>query len=155
MKDLTKILAISGKSGLYKMVAQAKNSIIVESLSDGKRFPVYSKGAASSLEEISIFTTNTEDLPLKYVMKRIYDKTGGEKTIQHKSSSEELKEFMKDIVPEYDEERVYVSDIPKIVKWYNHLKDVNMLDELFAGSDEDTEENNNEEENENKEETDS
>lgn len=139
MKDLTEILAISGKGGLFRLVTQAQNSIIVESLIDKKRFPVHSTQAVSSLEEISIFT-EAEDLPLKDVFKRIYDKTGGEKTISHKASSNELKEFMEEVVPEYDEERVYVSDIKKVVKWYNHLKDAEMLDEFFAGDAEKAEE---------------
>lgn len=126
MKDLTEILAISGKSGLFKMVAQAKNSIIVESLEDGKRSPVHSTQAVSSLEEISIFT-ETEDMPLKDVFKRIYKKTGGEKAPSPKASSDELKKFMSEVVPEYDEDRVYISDIKKVMKWYNKLHDADML----------------------------
>ena len=131
MKDLTEILAISGKSGLFKMVAQAKNSIIVESLENGKRTPVHSTQAVSSLEEISIFT-ETEDMPLKDVFKRIYEKTGGEKAPSPKASSDELKKFMEEVVPEYDKERVYISDIKKVMKWYNKLHETDMLDFVHA-----------------------
>ncbi|MFW6019336.1 MAG: DUF5606 domain-containing protein [Bacteroidales bacterium] len=147
MKDLTEILAISGKSGLFKMVAQAKNSIIVESLEDGKRLPVHSTQTVSSLEEISIFT-ETEDMPLKDVFKRIYEKTGGEKAPSPKASSGELKKFMEEAVPEYDKERVYISDIKKVMKWYNKLHEADMLGFVHA-----EEENNEQSESETPDET--
>lgn len=131
MKDLTEILAISGKGGLFKMVAQAKSSIIVESLDDGKRTPVYASQAVSSLEEISIFTDD-EDLPLKDVFKRIYKKTDGGQAPSHKASAKELKDFMKEVVPEYDKEQVYISDIKKIMKWYNKLHEAQMLEFVHA-----------------------
>ncbi|MFO8053751.1 MAG: DUF5606 domain-containing protein [Bacteroidales bacterium] len=126
MKDLTDVLAVTGKSGLFKLVAQAKSSIIVESLQDGKRFPVYATDAVSSLEEISIFT-ETEDMPLKEVFKRIYEKNGGEKAPSHKAPPADLKALMQKAVPEYDEDRVYISDIKKIVKWYNYLHEAGMM----------------------------
>lgn len=131
MKDLTEILAISGKGGLFKMVAQAKSSIIVESLDDGKRTPVYASQAVSSLEEISIFTEG-EDLPLKDVFKRIYIKTEGGQAPSHKASAKELKEFMEEVVPEYDKDQVYISDIKKIMKWYNKLHEAEMMDFVHA-----------------------
>ena len=140
MKDLTEILSISGKSGLYKMIAQAKNSIIVESLEDGKRSPVHSTQAVSSLEEISIYT-ETEDMPLKDVFTRIYEKTQGGKAPSPKASSDELKNFMAEAVPEYDKDRVYVSDIKKVVKWYNKLHEADMLDFVHAEEDKNGEEN--------------
>lgn len=125
--ELSKILAITGRPGLYKMLAQTKNGLVVESLLDGKRLTAFSHERISSLEEISIFTTD-EDLPLKDVLKKIYDKQNGEKAISHKSDAKELKEFFKEAVPNYDEENVYASDIKKVIQWYNLLQEHNMLE---------------------------
>ncbi|MCF8331915.1 MAG: DUF5606 domain-containing protein [Bacteroidales bacterium] len=142
MKDLTEILAISGKGGLFKMVAQAKNSIIVESLNDGKRMPVHATEAVSSLEEISIFTDG-EDMPLKDVFKRIYEKTEGGKAPSHKDPADQLKAFMEEVVPDYDKDQVYISDIKKVMKWYNNLHDADMLS--FVTAEEEKEDEPNEE----------
>lgn len=125
--DLSKILSISGKPGLYKMIGQTKNGAIVESLEDKKRFPAFASDRISSLEEISIFT-HEEDVPLKDVLKAIYDKQNGEKAIDHKSDPDDLKAFFEDAFPDYDQERVYVSDIKKVINWYNLLHDYDMLD---------------------------
>ena len=125
--DLTEILAISGKPGLYKMLSHTKNGMLVESMDDQKRFPVFAHEKISSLEEISIFT-ETEDVPLKEVFKKIFDLLNGEKALSHKSSPEELKDFFDDAVPDYDKERVYVSDIKKVIQWYNILHDKALLD---------------------------
>lgn len=121
------ILSISGQSGLYKMVAEAKNHIIVESLDTKKRMPVYSTVKVSALEDIAIYTLN-EDLPLKEVFKSISDKENGGKAISPKASGNELKAYFELVVPEYDKERVYVSDIKKVVLWYNTLQEKEMLD---------------------------
>lgn len=125
--DLSKILAISGKPGLYKLIAQSKSSMIVESFTDGKRFPAFPHERISSLAEISVFTTS-EDLPLKAVLKRIADKTVGTQAISSKAENDELKIFFEEIVPEYDKDRVYISDMKKIVMWYNLLQEHDMLD---------------------------
>ena len=125
--DLTEIMSISGKPGLYKMISQTKNGMLVESMLDQKRFPVFAHEKISSLEEISIFT-ETEDLPLKDIFKKINDLLEGGKALSHKSSPEELKEFFDDVVPDYDKERVYVSDIKKVIQWYNLLHEKDMLD---------------------------
>ena len=125
--DLTKILAISGKPGLYNMVAQTKSGVIVESLLDKKRFPAFSHDRISSLAEISIFTTD-EDLPLKDVLKKVFEKYSGGSAISNKSSNNELKAFMEEILPNYDKDRVYVSDIKKLVFWYNLLQENGLLD---------------------------
>jgi hypothetical protein len=123
--DLTKILSISGKAGLFKVIGQTKNSgIIVESLIDGKRFPAYAAHKISSLEDISIYTA-TDDVPLKDIFKKILDKEGGSVTVG--SSSNELREYFKEILPDFDEERVYNSDIKKVFKWYNDLTDADMM----------------------------
>ena len=127
MMDLTKILAISGKPGLYNMVAQTKSGVIVESLLDKKRFPAFSHDRISSLAEISIFTTD-EDLPLKDVLKKVFEKYSGGSAISNKSSNNELKAFMEEILPNYDKDRVYVSDIKKLVFWYNLLQENGLLD---------------------------
>ena len=118
--ELKGILAISGKPGLYKMLSQGKSSIIVEGFEDKKRFPVYTAHNISALEEISIYT-ETEDVPLVDVFKSIFDITEGKEAITHKSSKNQLEEFFSKVLPDYDEERVYISDIKKILQWYNTL----------------------------------
>jgi hypothetical protein len=125
--DLTKILAIAGKPGLYNMIAQTKSGVIVESLIDKKRFPAFSHDRISSLAEISIFTTD-EDLPLKDILKKVFEKYDGGPAISNKATNNELKAFMEEILPTYDKERVYVSDIKKLVVWYNLLQEHGMLD---------------------------
>lgn len=127
MMDLTEILAIAGKPGLYKMLSHTKNGMLVESMDDQKRFPVFAHEKISSLEEISIFT-ETEDIPLKEVFRKIHALLEGEKALSHKSTPEELKDFFDDAVPDYDKERVYVSDIKKVIQWYNILHEKEMLD---------------------------
>jgi hypothetical protein len=124
--DLSIILAISGKSGLYKVVSQIKNGIIVESLEDGKKMPVFATSRSSSLEDISVFTVN-EDLPLKVVFKKIYDQAKGEKVIDQKADKAELVKYFESILPDYDAERVYLSDIKKILNWYNLLVDKKVM----------------------------
>ncbi|HYQ58954.1 MAG TPA: DUF5606 domain-containing protein [Draconibacterium sp.] len=121
------ILAVSGQSGLFKMVAESKNSIIVESLDTKKRIPVYSTAKVSALEDIAIYTYE-EDVPLKDVFKAISDTEDGGPAISHKSSGNELKEYFAKVLPEYDQDRVYVSDIKKVLQWYNVLQEKDMLD---------------------------
>ena len=127
MMDLTEILSISGKPGLYKMISHTKNGMLVESMNDQKRFPVFSHEKISSLEEISIFT-ETDDIPLKEVFQKIHEMLEGNKAMGHKSSSDELKDFFDDVIPDYDKERVYVSDIKKVIQWYNILHEKDLLD---------------------------
>lgn len=145
--DLSKVLSIAGKPGLFSMVSQSKSGLIVESLLDGKRIPAFSHERISSLEEISIFT-ETDDVPLKEVLQNLFKKEDGKKTISHKSSANELKALMLEILPDYDEERVYVSDIKKLVNWYNLLVDKNLIDLVEDAPEEDQE---NKEDSENKE----
>jgi len=125
--DLSKILSISGKSGLFQVVSQLKNAVLVESLLDKKRFPAFAHEKISSLEEIAVFTA-TEDKPLKDILKTIYDKTEGKPTIDSKSDNKVLVDYFKEIVPDYDAERVYISDIRKIISWYNLLIENQLLD---------------------------
>jgi hypothetical protein len=124
--DLKDILSISGKSGLFKNVAQIKNGAIVESLIDKKRFPVYMSDKVSSLEDISIFTSD-KDVLLKDVMDIIYKKESGGPCIEPKSDDAKLKKYFEEILPNYDRERVYASDIRKLFTWYNALHAAGLL----------------------------
>ena len=126
--DLSKILAISGKPGLYKMLTQTKAGFIVESLTDGKRFPVFAHERVSTLEEISIFIAGDEDMPMKEVLRKIFDKLEGKSGLDSGADSKALKSFFLEIVPNYDQERVYVSDIKKTLAWYNLLLEKDMLE---------------------------
>ena len=121
------IFAISGQQGLFKMVAESKNNIIVESLETKKRIPTYSSSKVSALEDIAIYT-ETGDIPLKEIFKAIYDKEEGALAISHKSSGNELKNYFEEIAPDFDKDRVYVSDIKKVMLCYNILHEKEMLD---------------------------
>jgi hypothetical protein len=121
------ILAISGQSGLFKVLSEGKNSVIVESLLTGKRSTVYTDAKMSALEDIAIYTSQ-EDLPLRKVFKKIADKENGGKAIDAKNSPEELKKYFAEVLPDYDKEKVYFSDIKKVISWYNLLQDKGMLD---------------------------
>lgn len=121
------ILSISGQSGLFKLVAESKNNIIVESLETQKRMPVYSTAKVSALEDIAIYTTE-EEVPLKDVFQAIAEKEDKGPAISHKASGNELKTYFEEVVPEYDRDRVYVSDIKKVLLWYNTLQQNDMLD---------------------------
>jgi hypothetical protein len=125
--DLSGIISIAGMSGLYKVVAQTKNGLVVESLIDKKRVQAFSTNKISALEDVSIYSTG-DDVPLKEVIQKIYDKEKGAPCIDHKSADAELKKYFKAVFAEYDEERVYVSDIKKVLSWYNLLQKNGLLD---------------------------
>ena len=114
------ILSISGKGGLFKLVSQGKNVIIVESLAEGVRTPVSSTARVSALQEISMYTVEG-DVKLSHVMANIFKAYEGQKAISPKASADELKAFMDKVLPEWDKDRVYTSDIKKLVTWYNIL----------------------------------
>lgn len=118
--NLTGIIAISGKAGLYRVLAQGKNNIIVESLEDKKRVPAYASDRISALDDISIYTYD-EDKPLKEIFISIFEKESGKETISHKEDQSKLKGYLLEILPNFDQERVYASDIKKIFQWYNLL----------------------------------
>ena len=126
--DLTKILSVAGKPGLHKMIAQTKNGLVVESLNDGKRFTAFAHQRISSLEEISIYTYE-EDLPLKDVFARIYGHLEGRPAPDPKDPQTDLKAFLEEVVEDYDQERVYVSDIKKMLNWYNQLLEHGLVDD--------------------------
>lgn len=119
--NLSGIIAISGRPGLFKVVAQGKNNVIVESLVDRKRFPAYSSDRISALEDISLYTYS-EEKPLKQIFKTIYEKENGGEAVSAKESNDNLIAYMLEILPNYDQERVYVSDIKKVFQWYNLLQ---------------------------------
>lgn len=118
--ELKDILAISGQPGLYKYVAQSTRGVIVESLLDGKRSNASASSRVSALTEISMFTEG-DDIPLAEVFTRIYAHTGGKQAISHRESPEALKAFFAEVLPEYDRDRVHVSDMKKCFAWYNIL----------------------------------
>ncbi|MGB0776621.1 MAG: DUF5606 domain-containing protein [Flavobacteriaceae bacterium] len=119
---LDKIIAVTGKPGLYEIKAQSKGGFIVESLVDKKRFPITATHNVSVLNDIAIYTWN-EEVPLRDVLTTIFEKNEGKNSISHKSSNKELMAFFAEILPEYDTERVYASNIKKVVQWYNLLVD--------------------------------
>ena len=126
--DLSKIVSISGKPGLYQVKSQAVGRLIVESVVDGKCIPAFAHDRMSSLEEISIFSMD-EDRPLKEVFKMIHDKMGDKVDFDYKkASNDELREKFALVMPDYDEEAVYPSDMKKVFAWYQMLNDKGLLD---------------------------
>lgn len=133
--SLEKVLSIAGKPGLYKLKTQTRAGFLAESLSDGKSINVSGRHNVSLLSEIAIYTL-TEEVPLREVFKKISEREDGKETMSHKASKEELEEFFFEVMPDYDEDRVYVSDIKKVVQWYNMLVK-NGLTDFSEAKDED------------------
>ncbi len=124
---LKDILSISGHSGLFKLVAQSSKSIIVESLETHQKMPVYFTSKVSALEDIAIYT-DEEEIPLSQIFEKIYKmENKGQTSVSSKSSNDDIKDYFGDILPDYDKERVYVSDMKKVLNWYNILLSQNML----------------------------
>lgn len=133
------IIAVSGKPGLFKVIGQTKNGVIVESLMDGKKSAMSSTSKISALQDIAIYTY-TEELPLADVLDKIRVKEGGTSSIGHKSSAAVLSEYFKGILEDYDEDRVYTSDIKKVISWYNTLQKVGLaVETIVESSDESSE----------------
>ena len=124
---LKDILAIAGQPGLFKFVARSSNGVIVESLSDHKRMNATGTAKVSSMAEIAIYTYE-EDMPINEVFTNLYNHTGGKAAISHKSEPQLLKALIAEVIPEYDRERVHVSDMKKVVMWYNALVEAGMTD---------------------------
>ncbi|MBC8768992.1 DUF5606 domain-containing protein [Arenibacter sp. BSSL-BM3] len=119
--SLNKILSIAGKPGLFKLLTQTRSGFVAESLLDGKKVTVSFKNNVSVLSEIAIYTLE-EEVPLKDVFEKIKEKEEGGKTaVSHKDDKIKLEEYLFEVLPNYDEDRVYASDIKKIVQWYNLL----------------------------------
>ena len=137
--NLEKILAISGKPGLYVLKVQTRTGFVAESLLDGKKITVNLKSNVSLLSEISIYTYEGEK-PLTEVMQRIATKENKGQAISHKEDNATLTAYFKEILPEYDEERVYPSDIKKVLNWYNTLQAKGLVTDLAPAAAETTEE---------------
>jgi len=118
--NLKGIISIAGRPGLYKVVAQGKNSVIVESMTDKKRFPAHASDKISALEDISVYTTD-EDVKLTEVYKKMYESLDGNAGLSHKEDPKKLREYVITFLPNYDSERVYDSDVRKLFQWYNTL----------------------------------
>ncbi|OBQ56509.1 DUF5606 domain-containing protein [Tamlana sp. s12] len=128
--SLEKVISISGKPGLYKLVTQTRGGFVAESLIDKKRISVSVQNNVSVLSEIAIYTL-TEEVPLAQVFENIKVKENGEKaSVKPKDSKDKLEEYFFSILPEYDEDRVYASDIKKVIQWYNLLQEHKLLDNL-------------------------
>jgi hypothetical protein len=126
--DLSKIVSISGKPGLYIVKAQSVGRLIVESVTEGKCIPAFANDRMSSLEEISIFSTD-EDRPLKEVFKMIHDKMGDKVDFDYKkASNDELRAKFLEVMPDHDQDAVYPSDMKKVFAWYQMLNDRGLLD---------------------------
>ncbi|MDR0604557.1 MAG: DUF5606 domain-containing protein [Bacteroidales bacterium] len=138
--DLKEIISIQGKRGLYKLVSQGKNNVIVESLTDHSRMPVFNSNQTNPLNGICI-ATYTGNIPLEKIFKRIFQLTKGEKLSEDKmKDNAELKNYMREVVSDYDEDKVHVSDMKKLFAWYNILHANNLLSiEDIESMDEDTE----------------
>ena len=125
--SLDKILAISGKPGIYELKTQTRSGFLAKSLIDGKSISVGMRHNVSVLSEIAIYTL-TEEVPLREIFEKIKEKENGGPTINHKVSKDELEEYFFNIVPDYDEDRVYPSDIKKVIQWYNILQKNELMD---------------------------
>ena len=119
---LKTILSIAGKPGLYKLVSQGKNMIIVESLIDGRRSPAYGNDKIVSLGDISMFT-NADDVPLRQVLKNMLDKEQGAEVAMDfkKAKTPELFDYLEQVLPDFDRDRVHPNDVRKLISWYNIL----------------------------------
>lgn len=120
--DLSKIISISGMSGLYKVIAQGKGGLIVESFVDKKRMPVHASSKVSVLDNISMYLSSGDNIPVADVLKKMYDKQAGAPGPDVKSADAELVKFFAEVLPDYDKEKVHTSDIRKAILWYNLLQ---------------------------------
>ena len=132
--SLEKILAIGGKPGLFKLITQTRAGFVAESLLDGKKVSVGLRSNVSVLSEIAIYTLD-EEIPLRQVFLNIQVKEkGGKTSVGHKEEKIKLEEYFFEVLPDYDEDRVYASDIKKVIQWYNLLHENGVTD--FSGDDE-------------------
>lgn len=126
--DLKGIISISGKPGLYKVAAQGRNNIIVQSLENEKKFPAFSNDKISALDDISVYTYE-KDVPLSEVLKLLAEKEAYKASINHKEDAKKLRAYLTSFLPDYDVERVYDTDVKKIFQWYNILIDKGIISE--------------------------
>ncbi|MDR1846714.1 MAG: DUF5606 domain-containing protein [Bacteroidales bacterium] len=125
--DLSKILFITGRGGLFELVSQTKTGAIVEDMATGKRFPVFNNNKISVLENISIYRENS-DIALPELLKLIFKKENGGKCIDHLASEDLIRGYMEEILPDFDDTQVHLSDMRKIFNWYNILNEKGMID---------------------------
>lgn len=121
MIDLTGIISISGQPGLFKIIAQSKNGIIVEGLADKKRVNIVSTTKVSTLTDISMFTTG-EDKPIEEIVTSIFEKEKGGVAVDSKADDKTIEKYFSEILADYDKERVYISNMRKLFSWYNILQ---------------------------------
>ncbi len=119
-------MTISGKGGLYRVLSETRSGMLVESLTDGRKIPVFATDRSSLLEDISIFTSEG-DVPLKEVLWKIHEHEGGELSIDPKADPAAAKAKFEEVLPEYDKDRVYMSDIKKVFTWYNLLFEKDLI----------------------------
>lgn len=136
--DLRTVLSVSGKPGLFKLIAHQKNGVVVESLLDGKRTAISANANVSSLGDIAIYTYEQE-VPLRDVFKAMAEVTEGKEALSHKSSKDQLEDFFGEVLPKFDQERVYASDIKKVVQWFNILVKNDLLSILEEEANEEAE----------------
>lgn len=126
--SLERIISITGKPGLYMIISQIKNGLIVESVTEKKRLPVYASEKVSALSDISIYTY-TGDVPLLEVYQKMAKKTGGKAAVDHKADASELRAFLESVIEDFDQDRVYHSDLKKLFQWFNILAENDLLKE--------------------------
>lgn len=124
--NLEGIISVSGKPGLYKVVSKRKNGLIVESIPEGKKLNIFALDKVSALDDISIYTYE-DDIPLKEVYKSIYELENGGLSIDSSESGDMLRAKMEKVLPDFDQDRVYTSDLKKLFQWYNLLISANLL----------------------------
>jgi hypothetical protein len=139
MIDLSGIIAISGQPGLFKIVAQSKNGIIVEGLADKKRTNVYASTKVSTLSEISMYTS-ADDKPIEAIMFSVFEKENGGVAVDAKADDKTIAAYFESVLPDYDKERVYVSNMRKLFAWYNILQTTGNLKKKEEKTEEGTEE---------------
>jgi len=138
--DIKDCIAISGQPGLYKVVSQGKSILIAENLETGKRIPVHASSHVSSMGETAVFT-QSEDMPLKEVFAEIYKKADGKAILDpRKSTNDQIKEYFASVLPSYDRDKVYVSDMKKILTWYNILIASGQIEDWAVSATEDPQE---------------
>ena len=124
--NLEGIINVAGKPGLYKVVSQGNNAVIAESLADGKKTPLFSHNQSNMLEEIGIYTYD-DTKPISEIFDAIAIKENEGQTLSHKSSTNQLTDYFREILANYDEERVYISDIKKVIQWYNAMQKYGLI----------------------------
>ncbi len=126
--ELKDIISISGKTGLYKIIAQTPKSMVAESIDAQKtKLPIHASHQVAMLSEITIYGGSGEDIPLKSVFENIKTKDGENLSVTQKDSPDKIKDYFKDVAPGYDTGRVYISDMKKVLKWYELLSSNNVL----------------------------